>query len=137
MRNLRHIIHGEARDGGRISVRSVNLVAGEIHYDVLPESIARVAPPTNLTYRTLSPEEVADAAPAVDLSALVRRYSGRPVATYARKDGVWYWTTSRTAIASGLFDEVHDVHVADPAMAAALERVLEHWRVEAERDSAC
>lgn len=104
--------------------------------DGLPEApFASVLPRASI--RTLSPEEVADAGrEGVDVSAIVTRYDGRQVATYARKDGQWYWTTSRTAIASGLFDRAHDVHPADDEMAAALDRVREYWRLVAERDEA-
>lgn len=84
---------------------------------------------------TLSPEEVVDAgAEGVDIRSILLRIDGWP-STFARFNGRWHFPLTRTAVASGLDPASNpgEFIALDYAECAALERVREHWRVQAER----
>lgn len=79
---------------------------------------------------TLSPEEVLDAADdGVDIRAVLHDLTG-----WARFNGRWFTQLTRTAVASGLDPAAHpgEFIALDDAECMALDRVREHWRVQAE-----
>lgn len=91
---------------------------------------------------TLSPEEVLDAgAEGVDVRAVDAHdgwksagFSRWTSTGFARFNGRWFVPLTRTAVASGLDPSSHPggfIELGD-AECMALERVREHWRVQAE-----
>lgn len=86
---------------------------------------------------TLSPEEVVDAGDeGVDVRAIRgwRILGMQSPCGFARFNGCWFVPLTRTAVASGLDPATHpgEFIALDDAECAALERVREHWRVQAE-----
>lgn len=87
---------------------------------------------------TMSPEEVIDAKEeVVDVRAVARMASMTGPARrvgFARFNGRWFVPLTRTAVSSGLDPSSHpgEFIALDDAECAALERVREHWRVQAE-----
>lgn len=90
---------------------------------------------------TLSPEEVIDASKdGVDVRAVwqnarrdIRAWCSHNTG-FARFNGRWFVPLTRTAVSSGLDPATHpgEFIALDDAECAALERVREHWRVQAE-----
>lgn len=78
---------------------------------------------------TLSPEEVADA--QADGVEVVGDPGG---ISYARRNGRWFWTESKTALAAGLYEPKDGVFPVPEKAAAALDRVVDHWARVAEMD---
>lgn len=83
---------------------------------------------------TLSPEEVKDAMDeGVDVRAVWDSTNAYDPG-FARFNGRWFMPSSRSAVAAGLDPSSHpgEFIALDDAECAALERVREHWRVQAE-----
>ncbi len=95
---------------------------------------------------TLAPEEVTDAlAEGVDVRAIWNAEASARSFTvssawwcmgmgFAKFNGHWFVPLTRTAVASGLDPATHpgEFIALNDAECASLERVREHWRVQAE-----
>jgi hypothetical protein len=87
---------------------------------------------------TMSPEEVIDAKEeGVDVRAVARMASMTGPARrvgFARFNGRWFVPLTRTAVASGLDPATHpgEFIALDDAECMALDRVVAHWRAQAE-----